>query len=119
IRGANLVHTALIKPMDIAFQLLRRQGNREISLVKLIATEEILRHIERTSDYGVGEERAEAIRTWVQLFFDELLAKGFGADPRLLIRDEKYVKAAYTTLMRERLREASEAKKQASTGPNK
>ncbi|MEW6732808.1 MAG: type I-D CRISPR-associated protein Cas10d/Csc3 [Acidobacteriota bacterium] len=115
IRGATLAHTSLIKPIDIAFQLLRRQGNREVSFLKLVSMEEILRHIERTSEYGVGQERNEAIETWTILFFDELLVKGFHADIRRLIRDEKLVKAAYTTLLRQQLRKASEAKKQASS----
>lgn len=112
IRGNSLAHTALIKPMDIIFQLLRRQQMHEVSYLKLIAKEDVLRHIERTSDYNVGGEREEAISQWVTLFFDELLQKGFHGDIRRLLLEEKYVKAAYTTLMRYRLREASEAKKQ-------
>lgn len=114
IRGDSLAHTALIKPMSIVFQLLRRQSNKELSFVKLVATEEILRHIERTSDYRVNAEKSDAIESWTALFFDELLAKGFGADVRRLIQEEKYVKAAYTTLIRQQLRKASDAKKQAS-----
>lgn len=114
IRGESLAHTALIKPMSIVFQLLRRQSNKELSFVKLVATEEILRHIERTSDYRVNAEKSDAIENWTALFFDELLSKGFGADVRRLIQEEKYVKAAYTTLIRQQLRKASDAKKQAS-----
>lgn len=114
IRGGSLAHTALIKPMDIIFQLLRRQASQEIAFLRLVAAEDVLRHIERTSDYAMSAERAAAIESWANLFFDELLAKGFHGDIRRLIRDEKLVKAAYTTLMRNQLRKASEAKKQAA-----
>lgn len=114
IRRGSLAHTALIKPMDIVFQLLRRQASQEIAFLRLVAAEDVLRHIERTSDYAMSAERAAAIESWANLFFDELLAKGFHGDIRRLIRDEKLVKAAYTTLMRNQLRKASEAKKQAA-----
>jgi hypothetical protein len=113
IRGGSLAHSALMKPVDIAFQLVRRQSSQEVSFLKLVATEDILRHIDRTSDYKIGAERSEAITEWTRLFFDELLVNGFNGDIRRMIRDEKLVKAAYTTLMRERLRKSSEAKKAA------
>jgi CRISPR-associated protein Csc3 len=111
IRGGSLTHNALMKPVDIAFQLVRRQSSQEVSFLKLVAAENILRHIDRTSDYSVGAGRSEAITEWTRLFFDELLAKGFNGEIRRMIRNEKLVKAAYTTLMREHLRKSSEAKK--------
>jgi CRISPR-associated protein Csc3 len=111
IRGGSLAHSALMKPVDIAFQLVRRQSSQEVSFLKLVATEDILRHIDRTSDCKIGAERSEAITEWTRLFFDELLVNGFNGDIRRMIRDEKLVKAAYTTLMREHLRKSSEAKK--------
>lgn len=111
IRGGSLAHTALIKPMDIAFHLLRQNTAKETSFLKLVATEEVLRHVERTSDFTMGAERAAAIGEWVAILFDDLLGKAYGGNRREFVRDEKYVKAAYTTLLREQLRIASLNKK--------
>jgi hypothetical protein len=40
-----------------------------------------------------------------------LLGGAFGGNAALLLRDEKYIKAAYITLMRRELRRASQEKK--------
>jgi hypothetical protein len=107
IKGSSFKRNALLKPLDLILQELDRcphpDDEQELALIRAGTKELIFDHLARIAkdDYKPGRTKQSKVNQYVDLFFDEVLAKAAHKKVDRLLAREKLIRAAYLFWVRE------------------
>ncbi len=113
IRGSSNKRNSLLKPLDTILQELDRcpdtKNENELELVKAGCKGLIFEHIKRIADaeYKPGRTKEAKVYKYVDLFFDEVLAKAHHKDANKLLQRERLIRSAYLVYYRQAIAEKS------------
>ncbi|RME49085.1 MAG: hypothetical protein D6795_12090, partial [Deltaproteobacteria bacterium] len=103
IVGSSLERNALLDPLNLVFDLLRRQrGFLDEETIRAQIEEELAGRLDRLAKqrgYALGRERRECVARFIDLFF-AFYRDLYGGRLRQLLPDEKGIKAAYLCFLR-------------------
>jgi CRISPR-associated protein Csc3 len=112
LRGRSFKRNSILKPLDIILENLEREPKEDVrDLVRRASERDIFDHIDRITEaqYKPGlakrERKQDLIRTYVDLFFDGILAKMHEGDVNRLLQRNKLIRSAYLTYYRDALPE--------------
>jgi CRISPR-associated protein Csc3 len=117
VKGASLKRNALIYPISVFFDKLRKnqgKANIDFELIRVSAIQEVTDHIERTTEdkYKLGKVKREAQELATEqianLFFYNLVKDSFGGKVHQAISEEKTIKSAYLFYMRNQISKKEE-----------
>jgi CRISPR-associated protein Csc3 len=106
LRGGSLKKSSLLFPVNEVFQKLRLLTETvDRDAAKAAAAQDIFDHIERIADdrYKPGRKKQEAIKQFVDGWFDNVLEKIYNGNQRKLLSDEKLIRSAYHFYIREQI----------------
>lgn len=115
LRGQTLARSSLLKPLDLILDQLERYPGEPPGRLRAAVADEIFAYLDRVreSDRRPGRTALEAIQTYVNLFFDALLAGEHHGDVNRLLSRARLIRSAYHQYIREvipvRLQQAAEA----------
>ncbi|MGH2458315.1 MAG: hypothetical protein ACRDIY_05550, partial [Chloroflexota bacterium] len=106
LRGSSFKRSALLDPLDTALALTEQHPeakDREDLRAALVT--DIFNHLERIadSDYKPGRTKREAIKQYVDLYIDGLLAKDHQGDVNFLLNRARFIRSAYLFFLQEAL----------------
>jgi len=113
--GRTLVRSSLLKPLDLILDQLERYPGERPDRLRAAVADEIFAYLDRVreSDRRPGRTASEAIRTYVDLFFDDVLAGEHHGDINRLLGRARLIRSAYHQYIREaipmRLQQVAEA----------
>lgn len=106
LRGRTLEKSALLFPLDDVLQKIARLGGAaDIETLKAAAVQDIFDHLSRIADdrYKPGRKKWEAVKLFVDGWFDGVLGGVYGGNYRKLLSDEKLLRSAYHFYVREQI----------------
>ena len=106
LRGRTLVKSSLLFPVNEVFQKLGHPGEAaDRETLKAAAVQDIFDHLSRIADerYKPGRKKREAIKQFVDLWFDGVLQGVYGGNLRKLLSDEKLIRSAFHFYIREQI----------------
>jgi hypothetical protein len=101
LRGTSIQRNSLLKPLDIILEELDRcpepDNLNELDLVRAGIKRFIFDHLDRIADarYKPGRKKQEQINHYVDLFFDEVLARAHHGNVNKLLNRERLIRSAY------------------------
>lgn len=106
LRGSSLKKSALLFPVNEVFQKLRLLNEMvDRDTLKAAAAQDIFDHLDRIADdrYKPGRKKQEAVKRFVDGWFDDVLEKIYGGNERKLLNDEKLIRSAYHFYIRDQI----------------
>lgn len=101
IRGRSYKRNSILDPFARMIEGLERYPDKvDRDYLSAMLKEEVSEHIRRASPFGLGPERCQAIYTYVDQFFTELLDKEHNGNPAALLDRERLLKPAYLIFFR-------------------
>lgn len=102
IRGRSFKRNSILDPFARIIEGLERYPDaRDRDYLCAMLKEDVSEHIRRASPYGLGPERCQAIYTYVDRFFSDLLDKEHRGSVADLLDRERLLKPAYLIFFRE------------------
>ena len=106
LRGSSLKKSSLLFPVNEVFlkvRLLNEMVDRDT--LKAAAAQDIFDHLDRIADdrYKPGRKKQEAVKQFVDGWFDTVLEKIYGGNERKLLNDEKLIRSAYHFYIRDQI----------------
>ena len=108
IKGRSFKRNSLLKPLDIILENLEREPKTDVrDLVRRASERQIFDHIDAITEakYKAGlvkrEQKMDQIRSYVDLFFDDVLAQLHRGDVNRLLQRGKLIRSAYLTYYRD------------------
>jgi len=98
IKGRTLEKNALLFPVNEIFQKIRMVDEMvDLDTLKAATAQDIFDHIDRISDeqYKPGRTKLEAIKQYVDGWFETVLGQIYGGNTRRFVSDEKLIRSAY------------------------
>ena len=102
LRGRSSKRNSILKPLDIILENLEREPKEDVrDLVRRASERDIFDHIDRITEAKYKpskikrEQKQEVIRTYVDLFFDDILTKLHANDVNRLLQRSKLMRSAY------------------------
>jgi CRISPR-associated protein Csc3 len=112
LKGRSFKRNSILKPLDIILENLEREPKEDMrDLVRRASERDIFDHIDRITEaqYRPGmvkrERKQDQIRAYVDLFFDDILARMHEGDVNRLLQRNKLLRSAYLTYYRDALPE--------------
>jgi CRISPR-associated protein Csc3 len=105
LRGRSLEKSSLMFPLDDVLQKLGRLGGAaDVETLKAAAVQDIFDHLSRIADdrYKPGRKKWEAVKQFVDGWFDDVLAV-YDGNHRKLLNDEKLLRSAFHFYVREQI----------------
>ena len=103
----SLKKNALLFPFEEIFQKLSHPGGiADRETLKAATCQDIFNHLERVIDderFKPGRKKHEAIKTFVDGWFDDVLQQVYGGNVRRMLSDEKLLRSAYHFYIREQI----------------
>ena len=106
LRGRSLEKSALLYPVDEVFAKLSHSGGHiDREALKAAAVQDIFDHLYRIADdrYKPGKTKWEAVKQFVDAWFDDVLEGVYGGNIRKLLTDEKLIRSAFLFYVREQI----------------
>jgi len=105
IIGTSLKKNSLLFPVSEIFLKLRLlEGAIDLETLRAATIQDIFDHLERINDeYKPGRTKREAIKQFVDGWFDTILGTIYNGNPRKLLSDEKLIRSAYHFYIREQI----------------
>jgi len=106
LRGRSLERSSLLYPIDEVLAKSRQtHGHADREALRAAAAQDIYDHLYRIADdqYKPGRTRWEAIKQFVDIWFDDVVGDVYGGNLRRLLSDEKLVRSAYLFYVREQI----------------
>jgi len=112
LRGRSSKRNSILKPLDIILENLEREPKEDVrDLVRRASERDIFDHIDRITEAKYKpskikrEQKQEVIRTYVDLFFDDILTKLHANDVNRLLQRSKLMRSAYLIYYRDAIPE--------------
>jgi len=112
LRGRSSKRNSILKPLDIILENLEREPKEDVrDLVRRASERDIFDHIDRITESKYKpskikrEQKQEVIRTYVDLFFDDILTKLHANDVNRLLQRSKLMRSAYLIYYRDAIPE--------------
>lgn len=105
LRGRSLEKSSLLFPLDDVLQKLSKIGGAaDVETLKAASVQDIFDHLSRIADdrYKPGRKKWEAVKQFVDGWFDDVLAV-YGGNHRKLLNDEKLLRSAFHFYVREQI----------------
>ncbi len=105
LRGRSLEKSSLLFPLDDVLQKLSRIGGAvDIETLKAASVQDIFDHLSRIANerYKPGRKKWEAVKQFVDGWFDDVIAV-YGGNHRKLLNDEKLLRSAFHFYVREQI----------------
>lgn len=106
LRGRSLEKSSLLFPLDDVLQKMAQMGGAaDVETLKAAAVQDIFDHLTRIADeqYRPGRKKWEAVKQFVDGWFDNVLGGVYGANPRKLLNDDKLLRSAFHFYVREQI----------------
>ncbi len=106
IRGRTLERSSLIYPVAEVFaKLSHAGGHADLEVLKAAVVQDIFEHLYRIAEgeYKPGQKRWEAIKRFVDVWFDDILGKVYDGNLRKMLADEKLIRSAYLFYVQEQI----------------
>ncbi|MFZ2360051.1 MAG: type I-D CRISPR-associated protein Cas10d/Csc3 [Anaerolineae bacterium] len=106
LRGRSLEKSSLLFPLDDVLQKMAQMGGAaDVETLKAAAVQDIFDHLTRIADeqYKPGRKKWEAVKQFVDGWFDNVLGGVYGANPRKLLNDDKLLRSAFHFYVREQI----------------
>ena len=104
--GNSLKKNSLLFPVNETFQKMRLLDDIvDLETLKAATSQDIFDHIDRISEEGFkpGRTKREAIKTFVEGWFENVLDEIYSGNHRKLLSDEKLIRSAYHFYIREQI----------------
>jgi CRISPR-associated protein Csc3 len=102
IRGRSYKRNSILDPFSRMLEGLERYPDKEDrDYLCAMLKEEVSEHIRRASPFGLSAERCQAIYTYVDRFFIDLLDNEHHGNPTALLDRGRLLKPAYLIFFRE------------------
>ena len=98
IRGSSLARNALLLPINMMFDQLRRQRmSLDLETLQAATTQKIFDYLWRIAEdrFKPGREKHRKVSQFVAVFFEDLLGRVYRGNLARLLSDEKDLKAAF------------------------
>lgn len=112
LKGRSFKRNSILKPLDIILENLEREPKEDVrDLVRRASERQIFDHIDAITEpqYKLGrvkrEQKQDVIRTYANLFFDDILTRLHDSDVNRLLTRSKLLRSAYLTYYRDALPE--------------
>jgi CRISPR-associated protein Csc3 len=106
LRGSSLEKSALLHPVNEVFAKLGHSGGHaDKEALRAAAAQDIFDHLSRIarSEYKPGKKKWEAVKQFVDIWFDDVLVGVYGGNLRKLLADEKLIRSTYLFYVREQI----------------
>jgi CRISPR-associated protein Csc3 len=106
LRGRSLERSALLYPVNEVFAKLNQSGGQaDREALKAAAVQDIFDHLYRIADdrYRPGKKKWEAVKQFVDIWFDDVLEGVYSGSLRKLLADEKLIRSAFLFYVREQI----------------
>lgn len=106
LRGRSLEKSSLLFPLDDVLQKIGQMGGAaDVETLKSAAVQDIFDHLTRIADerYKPGRKKWEAVKQFVNGWFDDVLGSVYGGNPRKLLNDGKLLRSAFHFYVREQI----------------
>jgi CRISPR-associated protein Csc3 len=106
LRGRSLEKSALLYPVGEAFAKLSHSGGHlDREALKAATIQDIFDHLYRIADdrYKPGTKKWEAVKQFVDVWFDDVVEGVYGGSLRKLLADEKMIRSAFLFYVREQI----------------
>jgi CRISPR-associated protein Csc3 len=106
LRGRSLEKSALLYPTsEMLAKLSHSSGHIDQETLRAATTQDIFDHLYRIADdrYKPGKRKWEAIKEFVDIWFDDVLAGVYEGNLRKLLDDEKLIRSAFLFYVREQI----------------
>lgn len=108
IKGRSFKRNSVLKPLDIILENLEREPKADVrDLVRRASERQIFDHIDAITEakYKPGlvkrEQKMDQIRSYVDLFFDDVLTQLHRGDVNRLLQRGKMIRSAYLIYYRD------------------
>jgi CRISPR-associated protein Csc3 len=108
IKGRSFRRNSILKPLDIILENLEREPKEDVrDLVRRASERQIFDHIDAITEakYKPGlakrEQKMDQIRSYVDLFFDDILTRVHRGDVNRLLQRGKLMRSAYLVYYRD------------------
>lgn len=98
IAGRSWKKSSILFPVAEVFAKFGLAGQKaDMDALRAATVQDIFDHLERTADdkYKPGRTKLEAIKEFVNGWYDDVLGKVYGGDLHRLLADEKLIRSAY------------------------
>ena len=106
LRGRTLERSSLVYPVAELFaKLSHAGGHADLEVLKAAAVQDIFDHLYRIAegDRKPGRKRWEAIKQFVDVWFDDILGEVYEGNLRKMLADEKLLRSAYLFYVQEQI----------------
>ena len=106
LRGRSLERSALLYPLGEVFTKLNQSGGHvDRAALKAATVQDIFDHLYRIADdrYKPGRTKWEAVKQFVDVWFNDVLDGIYGGNMRKLLADEKLIRSAFLFYVREQI----------------
>ena len=106
LRGRSLEKSSLLYAVGEVFAKLNRAGGHvDRDALKAAANQDIFDHLFRIADdrYKPGKKKREAIKQFVDIWFDDVVEGVYGGNLRKLLADENLIRSAFLFYVREQI----------------
>ena len=106
LRGRTLEKSALLYPVsEVLAKLGQPSGQVDQDALRAAAVQDIFDHLSRIAgdEYKPGRRKYEAVKEFVDIWFDDVLEGVYGGNLRKLLADEKLIRSAYLFYVREQI----------------
>lgn len=104
LRGRSLEKSSLLFPLDEVLQKIGQMGGAaDVDVLKAAVVQDIFDHLSRITDdrYKPGRKKWEAIKLFVDGWFDDVLGGVYSGNYRKLLNDDKLLRSAFHFYVRE------------------
>jgi len=106
LRGRSLERSSLLYPVgEVLAKLSHPGGHVDREALKAAAAQDIFDHLYRIADdrYKPGRKKSEAIKQFVDIWFNDVVEGVYGGNLRKLLADEKLIRSAFLFYVREQI----------------
>lgn len=106
LRGRSLEKSSLLFPLDDVLQKIGQMGGAaDAETLKAAAAQDIFDHLTRIADdrYKPGRKKWEAVKLFVDGWFDDVQGSVYGGNYRKLLNDDKLLRSAFHFYVREQI----------------
>jgi CRISPR-associated protein Csc3 len=106
LRGRSLEKSALLYPVGEVFAKLDHAGGHaDRETLRAAAAQDIFDHLYRIAkdEYKPGKKKWEAVKQFVDIWFDDVLDGIYGGNLRKLLADEKLIRSTFLFYVREQI----------------